>query len=121
MDRLNSNDDETFYLIFKKAERLRNMEYNLLPGFMRLAELTGMNICVILVTEITAERFLSGASFVCSNVIHFSQYSQKELIKIMLLDCPIGIDESIFETYCQLLISVFYLACRDLNELRHLV
>ena len=97
------------------------MEHNLLPGFMRMAELTGMNICVVLVTEIAAERFLSGASFVGSTVIHFSEYSQKELIKIMVLDCPIGIDESIYATYCQLLISVFYLACRDLNELRHLV
>lgn len=114
-------NDKKFFIIFKKAERLRSMESNLLMGLMNLAELCNMNVCVILVTEITVENFLSGTGFVIPMLVHFDQYYQKELVKIMTLDCPNGFDETFYATYCQLLVSVFYLACRDLNELKHLV
>jgi len=113
--------NEPIYLVFDKAERLRNMENNLLPGLIRLAELTKLNVCVILVTEINFERFLSGTSFVAPTAVRFSEYNQKELVRIMSLDCPPGIDEKVYTSYCQLVISVFYLACRDLHELQHLV
>ena len=97
------------------------MESNLLAGFIKLAELMKMNISVILVTEITIEKFLSGTMAVVPTSVHFNEYNQKDLVKIMSLDCPAGYNEAFYATYCQLVISVFYLACRDLNELRHMV
>eukprot|EP00112_Aurelia_sp_Birch-Aquarium-sp1_P002598 Seg1289.8 transcript_id=Seg1289.8/GoldUCD/mRNA.D3Y31 product="Origin recognition complex subunit 5" protein_id=Seg1289.8/GoldUCD/D3Y31 len=114
-------DSETpFFIILEKAERLRTMESNLLPAFLRLSELSRLNISVILVTEITLEKFMSGTQFPIPVQVHFSDYSQNELIEIMSQDCPDGHTRDFYATYCRLVVSVFYLACRDLNELRHL-
>ncbi len=113
--------NRTFFIIVDKAERLRQMDSNLLPALLRLSEFTKLNICVIFVTEIIWEKFLSGTCFPVPAKVHFNDYNQNELIEIMSLGCPDGYTKDFFASYCRLLISVFHLACRDLNELRHLV
>ena len=45
---------ETFYIVLDKAERLRDIEANVLPAFLRLQELTQLNICVIFISQIEA-------------------------------------------------------------------
>eukprot|EP00794_Sanderia_malayensis_P017924 gene17924-19706_t len=84
------NNNETFYIILDKAERLRQIDSNVFAALLRLSEFTQLNISVIYITEIVWEKFLNGFA------------------------------NDFFFSYCQLLISVFHLACRDLNELRHL-
>lgn len=113
--------DETFFIILDKAERLREMEINILPAFFRLQELTSVNLCVIMLTEIIWEKFFSGTGFSNPEIVHFPDYSKTELQQIMCLDCPSEHPSSFYMGYCQLLLSVFYTVCRDLNELRHLV
>lgn len=113
--------DETFYIILDKAERLREMEINILPAFLRLQELTGMNICVIVLSDIIWEKFFSGTGFNDPVLMHFADYTKSELQQIMCLDCPSDYPVDLFSAFCQLLLSVFYTVCRDLNELRHLV
>ena len=115
------NSEIPLFIILDKAERLRNMESNLLPAFLRLSELSRLNISVILVTEISLEKFMSGTLFPIPVQVHFNDYSQNELIEIMSQDCPDGYTNDFYGTYCRLVVSVFYLACRDLSELRHLV
>ena len=110
-----------FAIVLEKAERLRKMDAHLLPALLRLAELSDANLSTILVTEIAWEKFLSGTCFPVPVSVHFNDYSQSELVEIMSLDCPKGYRTEFFATYCRLLVSVFYLACRDVNELRHLV
>jgi origin recognition complex subunit 5 len=113
--------DQTFYIILDKAERLRELEINILPAFLRLQELTKLNICVILLTEIIWEKFFSGTGFYDPVEIHFTDYSKADLQQIMCRDCPSDYPVELFGAFCQLLLSVFYAVCRDLNELRHLV
>ena len=113
--------NETFYIVLDKAERLRDIEANALPAFLRLQELTHLNICVILLSQIVWEKFQVGTGFYEPIVVHFSDYSKTELLQIMAKDCPSPYPVEFFKAYCQLLMSVFYSVCRDLNELRHLV
>ena len=44
-----------------------------------------------------------------------------ELLTIISRDCPPDYPEEFYSSYANLLMSVFYMACRDLNEIRHLV
>ncbi|KAG0016340.1 Origin recognition complex subunit 5 [Entomortierella chlamydospora] len=50
---------DTRYLVLDRAERLRDTAPTLIPVLMRLQELTGRNICVILITTIVWEKFRS--------------------------------------------------------------
>ncbi|KAG0079175.1 Origin recognition complex subunit 5, partial [Podila epicladia] len=50
---------DTRYLVLDRAERLRDTAPSLIPVLMRLQELTGCNICVILITQIVWEKFRS--------------------------------------------------------------
>ena len=118
---LGDNSYETIYIIFDKAERLRNIDFHLLPVFLRLSEITQMNVSVLLITELIWEKFQVGTGFLEPVQVHFSEYTKEELVEIMSLDCPEDYSKEFFITYCRLLLSVFYMACRDLNELRHLV
>ena len=113
--------NETIYIVLDKAERLRDIEANFLPAFLRLQELTQLNICVVLLSQIVWEKFQVGTGFYEPIVIHFPDYSKTELLQIMVRDCPSSYPVEFFKAYCQLLMSVFYSVCRDLNELRHLV
>ena len=115
------NSSDTFCIIIEKAERLRQMDANLLPALLRLSEVTKLNTSVVLVTEIAWQKFLFGTGFPEPIQVHFGNYSHMELIEIMSLDCPKGYTKDFYGSYCRLLISVFHLVCRDLNELRHLV
>ena len=112
---------ETFYIVLDKAEQLRDIEANLLPAFLRLQELTQLNICIILLSQIVWEKFQVGTGFYEPFVIHFLDYTKAELLQIMARDSPSSYPVEFFKAYCQLLMSVFYSVCRDLNELRHLV
>lgn len=112
--------NETFYIVLDKAEKLRDIEANFLPAFLRLQELTQLNICVILLSQIVWEKFQVGTGFCEPFVILFPDYSKSELLQIMARDSPSSYPVEFFKAYCQLLLSVFYSVCRDLNELRHL-
>ena len=112
---------ETFYIVLDKAERLRDIEANVLPAFLRLQELTQINICVIFISQIVWEKFQVGTGFYEPVVVHFPDYSKVELLQIMAKDCPSSYPVEFYKAYCQLFTSVFYSVCRDLNELRHLV
>lgn len=113
-------DKETVYIVLDKAERLREMEMNILPAFLRLQELTQQNVCVILLSEIVWEKFRTGSGYCEPFVVHFPDYSSDELIEIMMLDHPTEYEESFYRMYLSLVLSVFQMVCRNLKELHHL-
>ena len=113
--------EETVFIVIDKCEQLRDMEVNLLPTFLRLNELTGCNICVVFVSEIIFEKFRQGTGVREPFQMRFPDYSRTELLEIMCLDAPAEHPKEFYNSYCQLLLSVFYNVCRDLKELKHLV
>ena len=56
--------------------------------------------------------------YILYNVMYF--LSVDELLEIMTLDCPQEYPVDFYRNYLNLLLSVFHIACRSLNELRHL-
>ncbi|KAG0322196.1 Origin recognition complex subunit 5 [Linnemannia gamsii] len=113
--------NETRYLILDRAERLRDTAPTLIPVLMRLQELTGRNICVILITTIVWEKFRSKTGGYEPIVLNFPQYTKSETIAILRRDLPEGEDEDLFMRFVDLVYDVFQRNCKDLNEIRHLV
>jgi len=114
------NNNETFYIVLDKADRIRQMDAHLLPAFLRLSELTSLNICVIFITDIIFEKFMTTTGVLNPLKIHFGDYIKDDLQFLMLADTPEEYSRDFYNEYCGIIISVFYMVCRDLNELRHL-
>ncbi|XP_022081114.1 origin recognition complex subunit 5-like [Acanthaster planci] len=114
--------NQTVYIVLDKAERLRNMDGNILPAFLNLSQLSGCNVCVLLLSQIVWEKFLFGfgSNHVEPFIIHFPDYTKGELLEIIATDCPEGYSVEFYSSYVNLLMSIFYMVCRDLNEIRHL-
>ncbi|GJJ68523.1 origin recognition complex subunit 5 [Entomortierella parvispora] len=112
---------DTRYLVLDRAERLRDTAPTLIPVLMRLQELTGRNICVILITTIVWEKFRSKTGGYEPIILHFPQYSKSETVAILERDLPEGEDAELYMRFVDLVYDVFQRNCKDLNEIRHLV
>ncbi|KAJ8778619.1 hypothetical protein J1605_013296 [Eschrichtius robustus] len=106
--------------VLDKAEYLRDMEANLLPGFLRLQELTDRNVTVIFLSEIVWEKFRPNTGCFEPFVLYFPDYSIGNLQKILSHDHPPEYSADFYAAYINILLGVFYTVCRDLKELRHL-
>lgn len=128
-----TNDLNGSVLVLDKAEELRNMDFNLLAGFLRFRELSGISISVIFLSEIVFERYYSTANIAEPIKVYFPQYNKDELLEILSLDIDCArrvvmsrIDElfefdmDFYRKYLNVFLSVFYRACRDLSELRYM-
>ncbi|XP_068150846.1 origin recognition complex subunit 5 isoform X2 [Drosophila tropicalis] len=121
------------------AERLRDMDANVLPVLLRLQQLTSLNLCVVLLSQLPFEKFYNktGLSEVIS--LHLPQYNKAETQRILSTDlahtrnyyfekfssqherletCKEALTEDFYGNYLNLFLSVFYKACRDVPELR---
>ncbi|KAI1315726.1 Origin recognition complex subunit 5 [Mortierella claussenii] len=115
---------DTRYIVLDRAERLRDTAPNLIPVLMRLQELTGRNICVILITTIVWEKFRSKTGGYEPIILNFPQYTKDKLrstIAILERDLPEGQDRELYMRFVDLVYDVFQRNCKDLNEIRHLV
>ncbi|OCT76899.1 hypothetical protein XELAEV_18032103mg [Xenopus laevis] len=112
--------EETFYIVLDKAELLREMEANLLPGFLRLQELTESNVTVIFLTEIVWETFRPNTGCFEPLTLYFPDYSKVELQRILSSEYPQEYSAEFYASYINILLGVFYAVCRDIKELRHL-
>lgn len=120
-------------VVLDKSEQLRQMDCNLLPGFLRLVELSGIEITTIFLSEIVFEKYYAKGNIVQPLKIYFPQYSKEELENILMLDYNTAKDavynnfkqsfdfnEAFFKSYLNLFLSVFHRVCRDFSELRHM-
>ncbi|KAK4875048.1 hypothetical protein RN001_011470, partial [Aquatica leii] len=118
-------------IVLDKAERLRNMDSNLLAAFMRLRELSEVSISVIFISEIVFEKYYCRNGGTTLIKLHFPQYTKDELIEILALNfesareliennSKLEISKEFYLNYLNLFLSVFYRACRDVSELRYM-
>ncbi|XP_056001217.1 origin recognition complex subunit 5-like [Ostrea edulis] len=112
--------NETVYIVLDKAERLREMDANILPAFLRLQELVDGNVCMIMLSEIVWEKFQCGTGFQEPYVVHFPDYNKDELLRILMRSAPAEFSEDLYQMYLSLVLSVFHIVCRNLSELQHL-
>lgn len=129
---------KNYLIIIEKAERLRDMDLNILQIFMRLQELTGLNISCMFVSHLAVEKF--GVDTILK--IYVSDYTKNDITEIFMskyteiherilehidntniddkekqLEAFEAMDEEFFRNYVNIFLNVFYKACRDLKEL----
>lgn len=115
-------------IVLDKAEELRDMEFNLLPAFLTLQELTGVKISVVFLSEIVYEKYFYRLNLVEPIKLHFPQYTKEQFTQILLKDLGnvvklvknIDINADFYQNYLNIFLTVFYQKCRDLQELRHM-
>ncbi|KAL3267778.1 hypothetical protein HHI36_006907 [Cryptolaemus montrouzieri] len=120
-------------IVLDKAEKLKDMEFNLLPVFLRFKEIIEIPITVILITELIFEKFYSRSNLVEPIKLHFPQYNKEELLCILTEDIHyakqmildnfdelLDFDREFYRNYVNVFLSVFYRVCRDLCELRYM-
>nr|XP_022297025.1 origin recognition complex subunit 5-like [Crassostrea virginica]XP_022297026.1 origin recognition complex subunit 5-like [Crassostrea virginica]XP_022297027.1 origin recognition complex subunit 5-like [Crassostrea virginica] len=112
--------NETVYIVLDKAERLREMDANILPAFLRMQELVDGNVCVILLSEIVWEKFRCGTGFLEPLIVHFPDYNKDELLRILVRSAAAEYSLDFYQMYLSLVLSVFHMVCRNLSELQHL-
>ncbi|XP_055911778.1 origin recognition complex subunit 5 [Eupeodes corollae] len=147
-NEVDDDDEETSYIIcLDNAERVRDMDANILPAFMRLPELTGLNICCILVSQLPFEKYYTKGGLPDQISIYCPQYSKNEVQKILTEDfervrerllrrlrkdppMKLAVDieraeeiiseltSDFYGNFLNVFLSVFYKACRDLPELK---
>lgn len=137
------DDGKSYVLAVEEAEKLRDMEFNLLPVFKKLQEYTGLNITCVLVSHLAFEKIDTSANVI---EIHVPDHTKADIVSILALNYE-GIKKKIVrgiematelkdaekerqlaivekldvEFYKQFLnafLNVFYKACRDITELR---
>ncbi|XP_036321148.1 origin recognition complex subunit 5 [Rhagoletis pomonella] len=132
-----------YIIVLDNAERLRDMDANVLPSFLRLQQLCGLNLCVILISQLPLEKFYGKTSIDDPILLYFPQYTKSETLEILsadfknakkLVSAHLGrnkadnlmdklkilesITKDFFNNYLNLFLGVFYKACRDLSELK---
>lgn len=146
LKELSSLDPRKSYLLaIENAEKLRDMEFNILPVFSKLQEFTGLNISCVFVSHMAFEKLGAAATTV---TIHVPNYTKNDLIEIFLSNYPQvhniideqiksdqsinpgekmrqcaivqSMDEEFYRNYLNIFLNVFFKACRDITELEFL-
>ena len=140
-----TNDEDPFIILFDNAERLRDMDANVLELFLRLQEMTVLNVCCIFVSTIPMEKMYPKESFPIPFTIYWPKYTKQEILQILMSKYPhykeviaskirknASLDENskairirilenldlqFFENYLNIFLNTFFRTCRDLKEL----
>ncbi|ENN74972.1 hypothetical protein YQE_08429, partial [Dendroctonus ponderosae] len=114
-------------VVLRHAEELRKLEANVLAGFLGLRQLTRVRVSVVLLSEVAFEKYYHKLNLSEPLKVHFPQYSMEQLLHILQLDFPhaeqlsaVQVDREFHRSYLSVFLPVFYRACRDLSELRHM-
>ncbi len=95
-------------LVLRNAERIRELDANLLPGFMRLQELTGVNVCVLLLSRVSFNKFLMPSGLPRPFVVQLKPYTKEELVKIISVRLresdPKQLQPRFYENYAKLVL-----------------
>lgn len=129
--------DSSYIICLEDAERLRDMDINILPTVLRLQEMTGLNICTILISQLPFDKFYLKTGLVEVQTIFFPQYTKAETQTILGNDFVNvkkrlaskldnnewskilnDLESDFYDNYLNIFLNVFYRACRDFPELR---
>lgn len=133
-----------YVIVLDDAQRLRDLEANVLTVFLRLSESTMLNVCCLFVASLPFEKLYPTGSFPLPIVMHWPNYTQREILKIILGKFEqykrdlytIYVNEQIdfqearrrddiikslqipfFESFLNLFLNALFRTCRDLKEL----
>ncbi|CDH52053.1 origin recognition complex subunit 5 [Lichtheimia corymbifera JMRC:FSU:9682] len=124
-------DSETRYLVLDRAERLRDMGSTLIYSLLRLAEMTGRNICVIMISTVVFDKFRVRGGAYEPLVMRFSEYTKQDTVEILrkgyttrLIQVeggdPVELNDEFVDGFSEIIYNIFNHNCKDINELRYL-
>lgn len=113
------SDDFSITIVLDKCEKLRKYDKSILSAFLKLKELSRLKICVIFVAILPWTRFYIDDASSEPIIYYLKNYSQKELLQILLLDKPENHSQKFYENYLNLFLSIFYQASNDVRELKY--
>ncbi|EDS42384.1 origin recognition complex subunit [Culex quinquefasciatus] len=128
----------SYIVVLENAERVRDMDHNVLPMLLRLPEVTGLNVCVVLVWDLPFEKYFVRTGLAPVVKLFVAEYSKKDILVILMNDfeavlqaCQLSEEEidkrlkivemltpDFFENYLNIFLNVFFKVCRDLKELQ---
>lgn len=139
-------EENNIVIVLENAEYLRDLHSNVLPALTRLQELSGRNICSILVSQLPYEKFYPKTGLPEVIRIRFPQYTANEVAKILLKDFANvkvflrrgidrnlklssdekqqqkdileSLDQEFYANYLHAFLCVFFRACRNVSQLR---
>jgi len=107
-------------IVLQLADRLRDMDTNLLQAFTKLQELTGLNICCVFETRLDWGKFRPSHDVPTPVPVHFPQYTQDQLEDIVATSLPGERPLEFKQGYAGLVLSVFQSVARCSKELVHI-
>ncbi|XP_046661670.1 origin recognition complex subunit 5-like isoform X1 [Homalodisca vitripennis] len=110
--------DDHCVIVLDNCERLFELGDHYFVAFQKLQELTSLsNLCVIFISQILPEKFCTVVPYIR---IFFPQYNKDDILNILMRETPDSEDEKdLFKQFLVFFLDTFYLATRDLNELKH--
>lgn len=136
--------DKSYLIAIENAEKLRDMELNIIPVFTKLQEFTGLNVSCVFVSHIPLSKF--GVSM--CHTIHVPDHTKADLIEMLSSKCSNiqkkiserikknqdlkeeekdkqlsiidQLDEDFYKRYLDIFLNVLYKVCRDTAELQFL-
>ncbi|KAL0131805.1 hypothetical protein PUN28_002986 [Cardiocondyla obscurior] len=113
-------DKRPIVLVFDKCYKIKHFDATFLPAILRLKELSGINVCTILISDIAWDKYNGKIGALKPIKIYFPQYTKDEMAELLLLDKPANCNTDFYKNYLNLFLSVFFRFCRDFNELRYM-
>jgi origin recognition complex subunit 5 len=83
MTQMDNIKDKSVYIIIDNIESLNVLSQATLPAFLRLSELTKLNLCVIMIGRISWESFHIDNGIRDPLLLYFNQYSKNEILQIL--------------------------------------
>lgn len=139
----NLDPDKSFLVAIERAEKLRDMDINILPVFMKLQEFTGLNITCVFVSHLAWEKIDSTSNiievfvpdFTKTDIITILSSKYKDIHNKIIKSIEISdtseseknnqleiaqkLDEDFYKGYLNTFLNVFYKASRDITELQY--
>jgi len=109
-----------FVIVLEISDRLRDMDGNLLQVFLRLQELTGLNICCVLESRLDWSKFRPPQDVPTPIIVHFPQYVRDELTEIVAKALPGERPDSFKHGFAGMVLNVFETVTRSATELIHI-
>ncbi|XP_062533587.1 origin recognition complex subunit 5-like [Armigeres subalbatus] len=78
------HNELSYLIVVENAERVRDMDHNVLPMLLRLPEVSGLNISVILVSDLPFEKYFIRTGLSPVIKVFVAEYSKKEIASIMM-------------------------------------
>ncbi|CAG8495779.1 28_t:CDS:2 [Acaulospora morrowiae] len=124
VQRLCKDSSETRYLIFDNAELLWELSSTLVPALLTLPQWTGLNICVIFITQVPWEKFRKIIGMSEPWQLYFQEYTKDilithlEVIQILTKNCPANEDPRFYRKFVENICDIFYENCDMFDFIR---